>query len=458
MPDRTRRPAPLALAVLLVVVVVAASVALVVRLTGDDKGGPTSSATPTTATPPTTTGDPSDTTSTTIASNLSPDQARTVDRLKAQVAEIRGLEWKRDLPIRIVPVAELDRRVADLTAIERAKRPDDVAAVETVLKLLQLIPADVDYVSTIDELLKGGVLGFYDDEAKELFVAGNPDDDLSLAVQSTMVHELTHALTDQHFDFGGRSHALADQNLDEEAFALSALVEGDAELVRTLWSDKYLTSGQRRQAELETTGDPSDFANIPNYVIQSLYFPYGSGLEFVTALHDKGGFAAVDDAYRQPPTSTEEILHPERFVPGRQWTRPPLADLAGATGCAAVDASTIGEFDMYQVLDEFLAADEARAAAAGWNGDAYRLVRCGTAVGMVDRWQADTAGDLDELADSLGRWARRWSGTNRLPEANGVFSGPGGSGRIIRSADRIDLVIASDASTSDRLSAAVLAA
>ena len=77
---------------------------------------------------------------------------------------------------------------------------------------------------------------------------------------------------------------------------------------------------------------------------------------------------------------------------------------------------------------------------------------------MVDRWQADTATDLTELADSLGRWARQWSGNNRLPEADGSFSGPGGSGRIIRSADRIDLVIADDASTSDRLSAAVLAA
>ena len=77
---------------------------------------------------------------------------------------------------------------------------------------------------------------------------------------------------------------------------------------------------------------------------------------------------------------------------------------------------------------------------------------------MVDRWQADTAGDLTELADSLGEWSRRWSGTNRLPEADGRFSGPGGSGRIIRTADRVDLVIAADASTSDRLSSAALAA
>ena len=273
-----------------------------------------------------------------------------------------------------------------------------------------------------------------------------------------MVHELTHALTDQHFDFGARNRTLADQELGEEAFALSALVEGDAELVRTIWTDEHLTSRQQLEAELGSTGDPSAYLDIPQYILDSLYFPYSVGLDFVKSLHDEGGFARVDDAYRQPPTSTEEILHPDQYVPGRQWSRPALPDVAAATGCTAVDSSTIGEFDMSEVFDLYLPADQAKAAADGWNGDAYRLVRCGTAAGLVDRWQTDTSGDLNQLADALGQWARRWSGNNRLPEADGSFSGPGGSGRIIRAADRVDLVIADDASTSTRLSAAVLAA
>ncbi len=458
MPDRTRpTPAAPVIAIALVLVVVAASMALAVRLNRDDDGDGRSAATSTT--PPTTAGVTSGTTTPTIApSDLSEDQARTVAELKAQVAEVRGLEWKRDLPIRIIPVDELDRRIRELVAIERAKDPDDEAAVETALKLLQLIPDDVDYTATIDELLEGGVLGFYDDEAKELFVGGDPDDDLDVATQSTMVHELNHALTDQHFDFGARNRTLSDQDLGEETYALSALVEGDAELVRILWADEHLTARQQLEAELGSTGDPSAYVDIPGYILDSLYFPYLTGLDFVSALHDDGGFAAVDAAYRQPPTSTEEILHPERYVPGQTWTRPALPDLAAATGCTAVDTSTIGEFDMTQVLDLHLSTDEAETAAGGWKGDAYGLVRCGDAAGMVDRWQGDTPADLDELADSLGRWARRWTGTNRLPEADGRFSGPGGSGRIIRGPNRVDLVIADDPSTADRLSAAVLAA
>jgi hypothetical protein len=456
VPVRSTRSAPAALVIALVVIVVAASITLAVRLTRDD--GP-DSAHPATTTPTTAAQVTSGTTTpTTSASNLSSDQRQTVDRLKAQVAEIRGLPWKTNLPIRIVPVDELDRRIRELTAIERAKDPGGEAKVETVLKLLHLIPSDLDYVATVDDLLEGGVLGFYDDEAKELFVMGNPDDDLDVATQSTMVHELTHALTDQHFDFGTRNRTLADQDLGEEAYALSALVEGDAELVRTIWTDKYLTGRQQLEAELGSSGDASALDDIPGYIVDSLYFPYLFGLDFVTALHDDGGFAAIDGAYRQPPTSTEEILHPDRYEPGKGWTRPVLPDLAAATGCTAVDTSTIGEFDMTEVFGLYLTGDQAQKAADGWNGDAYRLVRCGTAAGMVDRWQADTSGDLTELADGLGRWARSWSGNNRLPEADGRFSGPGGSGRIIRSADRVDLVIADDASTSDLLAAAVLAA
>ncbi len=461
MPVRTPRPAPAALAVALVVIVVTASIALAVRLTNhDDDLGVTGPASPATVPGTASTPEPGTTLpgATTVPAGLSPDQARTVDRLKAQVTEIRGLQWKADLPIRIVAADELDRLVRDLTQIERAKDPDEEEAVETVLKLLQLIPADLDYVATIDELLEGGVLGFYDDEAKELFVAGDPDDDLDLASQTTMVHELTHALADQHFDFGTRNRTLTDQDLGEEAYALAALVEGDAELVRTLWAEEHLTSDERLEAELGSSGDPSVFFTVPGYILESLYFPYLTGLEFAETLHDRGGFAAIDDAYRQPPTSTEEILHPAGYVPGQRWERPVLPDVAAAMGCTAVDSSTIGELDMFLVLDAHLPQDDAADAAAGWNGDAYRLVRCGTEVGMVDRWRADTPDDLTELADALGRWAQRWSGTNRLPEADGSFSGPGGSGRIIRTADRIDLVIASDASTSDRLSAAVLAA
>ncbi|MEA2686262.1 MAG: hypothetical protein QOE93_1457, partial [Actinomycetota bacterium] len=387
MSRRSPRPAPVVLALALVAIVVAASIALVLRLTGDDdpdtKG--TATATPTSAPP--TTGDITATPGAPPAgtSDLSPDQRRTVDRLKEQVSDIRGLEWKADLPVRIVDPGELARRLNVLTIEDREEHPEDLPAVEAVLKLLQLIPPDLDFADTIDRLLAGGVLGFYDDEAKELYVGGDPGSDLDVATQATMVHELTHALTDQNFDFGARNQALGERDLSEEILALGALVEGDAELVRILWEEEHLTGQEQVEAHLGGGADPSVYLDMPPYILESLFFPYTVGLDFVQTLHDNGGFALVDSAYRQPPTSSEEILHPDLYVPGRTWTRPALPDLAAATGCTVLDTSTIGEFDMFQVLDQELSQSEAEKAVAGWNGDAYGLVRCGTAVGMADR-------------------------------------------------------------------------
>ena len=388
--------------------------------------------------------------------DLSPQQRQAVDDVKAQVATIRGLTWKADLPIKVVSKTELANRLKVLDDQDRAKHPDQLATDGTVLKLLQLIPKTLDYPKAVDDLLAGGVLGFYDDEAKELFVAGDGSGGaLDPATRSVLSHELTHALTDQYFDFATKGKALDDANLTEQSAALTALIEGDAELVRTMWEQKYLNASERKQADAGSS-DNGVYARTPQYMLDALFFPYQDGLAFVQSRYKAGGFAAVDAAYRDPPTSTEQILHPNLYSPGQGWTAPALPDLAAATGCGKVDTGTLGAFDMAEMLDRQLTTAASSAAAAGWNGDAYSVVRCGAALGLADRWQADTPADGGLLADALDKWAQGWSGASRAPDAAGRFSGPAGAGRIVRSpSGRVDLVLADDLATADRLAGAL---
>jgi hypothetical protein len=386
------------------------------------------------------------------ANNLTPEQARIVEEMKGQVAAVRGLEWKASLPVRFLSKDQLSARVRQINADERAEQRDEFAADEAVLKLLQLIDKDVDYGKTIDSILAGGVLGYYDYKARELFVGA---DDLGPAVRVTLAHELAHALTDQHFDFGKRRKALVDQERTEEAFAFGALIEGDAELVATLWQERHLNERQRAEAAVGSTADTQVYARAPRYLLESLFFPYQDGLTFVRSRHRAGGFAEVDNAYRNPPTSTEHVLHPETYAAGQTWTPPALPDLAAATGCGAVDAGTLGEFDMVQLLSGEISRTDANNAALGWNGDAFRAVRCGAALGLADRWQADDAGTAGRLADALSRWARGWSGSTRSADAEGRVTGPSGSARVTRTGARVDLVLADDAATADRLARAI---
>jgi hypothetical protein len=147
------------------------------------------------------------------------------------------------------------------------------------------------------------------------------------------------------------------------------------------------------------------------------------------------------------------------YSPGQGWTAPPLPDLAAATGCGKVDTGTLGEFDMAELLDRQLTSAAAHAAAAGWSGDAYGVVRCGAALGLADRWQADNPTDAGLLADALTKWSKGWSGSSKAPDAEGRFAGPNGAGRIVQSpTGRVDLVLADDVATVDKLARAVAAA
>lgn len=390
-------------------------------------------------------------------SDLTPDQAKVVEEIKGEVAAIRGLAWKGTLPVKVLTKDQLAAKVRALNAEELAENRDELTTDESILKLLQLIDKDVDYAKTLDAILAGGVLGFYDDEAKELYVGGGGSSTLDAATKSTLAHELTHALTDQHFDFGTRTKALDDQNRTEEVAALSALIEGDAELVAALWQERHLSDRERREALQGGSVDGSVYANAPRYLLESLFFPYQDGLTFVRARHRAGGFAEVDNAYRNPPTSTEHILHPETYASGQTWSPPPLPDLAAATGCGQVDTGTLGEFDMAQILAREINSTEARNAAAGWNGDAFGVVRCGAALGLADRWQTDDPAAAGRLADALSRWARGWSGASRAPDAEGRLTGPSGSARVVRNGGRVDLVLADDLATADRVARALLA-
>lgn len=389
---------------------------------------------------------------TTVAAD-SPE-AREVERIREQVSAIRGLAWEEPLPLRVVSAEELSRRVREKAVESFNEDPAELAASETLLKLLGLIPDDLDYRRTLEDLLAGAVVGFYDDETKEMFVKDEPAAGLSPAARITVAHELTHALADQHFEIGRRSRELDDSNRTEELAALSAVAEGDAEVVSRIFAERHLTA-EEKVAASASQGDASVYANVPRYLLRALLFPYAQGLSFIEAIHRSGGFRAVDSAYRDAPTSTEHILHPESYLAGEKWVSPSLPDVAQAAGCQQLEVGAVGEFDTAQILDEQLAAADSERAAAGWDGDSFVLVRCGTAAGVVDRWQAESDTEAVELDQALRRWAAGWTASARSPGADGRFSGPGGAGWVRRSGSVVDLVLADDAVTADRLASAL---
>jgi hypothetical protein len=391
---------------------------------------------------------------TTATTRPLPPEPPFISEIRTAVARLRGLEWKAPLAVEVVSKSELVRRAR--AANERDRRPDRLAGDGDTYRLLKVIPRQLDYVKALDDLVSGLILGFYDPKTKELVVRDSGGE-VDAQTKVTVAHELDHALTDQHFDFGTTTDALDQADRHEEVEAYVALIEGDAKLLEERYAEEYLTEEEQLEYVLGglagSEEDLSPILRLPPFMLEELYFPYTVGLDFAEERAEDGGFAGLDEAFRKPPVSTEQIIHPDRYESGQGWTPPALPDLAAATSCQGVRRGTLGEATMALVLDTYLDEAGAKAAANGWNGDTFQTVRCGRALGMVERWEADSPADAARLAQALTRWATGWSGS---AAGGGRFSGRGGAGRVVHTGTRVDLVLADNAATADRLAGAVI--
>jgi hypothetical protein len=346
-----------------------------------------------------------------------------VERIQTPLEEMRGLAFR--FP---VVTKEVSRRQArdHLTRILREEYPppEMTAEQETLLYLGFLSPGD-DLEKMLLDLLEEQVAGFYDPRGRALYLVPGP-----LAGTLALAHEMAHALMDQHFDLEGLQDAARLD--DDRTLALSGLLEGEATMVTTLWAlrsawDPSLPSladedmGELMEAAAAGLGD------TPPYLRESLLFPYTSGPLWASHVMKKGGgLKALDPYFLEPPESTEQILHPERSLPPRDYPSeidPSLLDLALPTGTPVVKRNSLGEFGILLLLGGGDSA-EAVAAADGWDGD--RFVLAGSRGERFLTWITvwDTEPDAMEFEGGISEWL---GSRSKSPESASVRR----AGRIV---------------------------
>ncbi len=258
---------------------------------------------------------------------------------------------------------------------------------ERLLVHLGLLPASANLTQLFHRLLEDQLAGFYDIDRRELVLADWLPPELQAGVAS---HELAHALQDQHFSLRVRKK-LGFASRDAEA-AWSALIEGDASAVTAelalAASGRHFNAIADSEAVAMLPGtrglQSPNFRAAPSVVRATLGFPYEHGLRFVAALHRRGGWPAVDAAFVRPPTSSEQILHPERYL---AFPDAPIAiqlpDIAAILGSdfRSVSSGSLGEFDLYLYLKQYVEDDIARIGAEGWGGCSYALYASEPATG-----------------------------------------------------------------------------
>jgi len=362
------------------------------------------------------------------------EEMAVLDQVEQQVAALRGLMLLRPVPRWVLNQTQLQRRIADWYGREEEQQAIRRAAV--TLTAFDWLNPGTDLQRLWQGLLIEQVAGLYDAQAEAIFLVSNAEVS-SPVKQMVFVHELDHALQDQHFDLGRMGLSLVDWAApvpDDRQLALQALVEGDAALLQEQYIDQVFSEAELLafQQEVASARHPRLDA-APRAVRELLLFPYTYGREFAATLYEQGKWTAIDAAYAAPPTSTEQILHPERYLAGDAPLPVPPPELPAILGGDWQPAfeGTAGEFWLRLYLENQLEPSRVLTATTGWGGDAcavYFNEQTGeTAMALHTVWESIDEGEefweavLDYAearfghpADKPGLASACWEGADAL--------------------------------------------
>ncbi len=318
--------------------------------------------------------------------------------LEAFVEQSRGLKYKQPVPIDLLSTTAFTAKLRESDSSGGNSGGGDQAAFEGFLRALGLVHGPINLNAAASAVEEVGIVGFYDPKAKRLFVRGV---DPTPFVRQVLVHELTHALDDQYFNLDRPN---LDERNDESSESFRALVEGSAVTVEQKYVASLSEADQKQAADEESSGSGSASDAIPDVVARLLSYPYVVGPRFVDALVQAGGEARLEQALLNPPVTSEQTLHPEKFLAGEG----PIAVAKPAPEGKVVDRGVLGEVVLLLMLEEVLPTAVARKAAAGWGGDQYVAWRSGAGKTCV-KWATvmDTPTDTAELVSALHTWQEK---------------------------------------------------
>jgi len=310
-------------------------------------------------------------------------ETKHVARTLARVSELRGIKATR-----VVPGVRLKRD--ELIARVKAKAlreypPEALKREGELLQLTGFAPPTFDYLGEMMKLLEAQLEGFYEPKNGTMYLAADLH---GKEAQATLAHELVHALQDQKWDLRSRSEYKPGKG--DETMALAALAEGDATSVMM----DFILRDQGRTAldlpedmlrELMQSGvNMGNVTSVPHILRTTLIAPYVDGVTFIHGLRRKGGWGLVDKAWDRPPTTTEQILHVDKWEANEKAldVTIPTANALGA-GWKREDDDSFGELGFALTFEEWMPGEDGRIAASGWGGDRSAVFAKGDEIALA---------------------------------------------------------------------------
>lgn len=315
-----------------------------------------------------------------------------------QIERITGWKSKRKVPAAMMNKKQLDAYLK--ARLNEDVKPDEIRAEEVTLRRLGFIGEKVDLKQSLLDVMNEQAAAFYDTRKKRLYLMEAAGDRGGEQMQETvLVHELSHALADQQhnlFRFMQQSGSSDDSHL-----ARMAVLEGQATWLMSEYMALQNGGSLVGKPELvammarASSGSSSEFPALdaaPLYLQETFLFPYSQGMLFQSKVIEKLGKTGYSEVFKHPPTTTQQILHPDLYLQNRQ--PPALALPPGKFNDPVLTDGTLGELDHQILLRQFKVADWA-SIAAGWSACHYRVLedkqKTRQSLVYISQWQDENA-------------------------------------------------------------------
>jgi len=327
-----------------------------------------------------------------------PDPRLTMKTIVARLPQVRKLAFKRNVPLDLETGEQVRQYMSE--EMDKYAKKHDLEDDRKVGVMLAMWPRDFLPEKVGMDMETSLLLGFYSHETKRMVVLAGDDTATAQVVdgsgkplsfpyidEMTLAHELTHALQDQYFDLSRLGQIKHD---DDRELAFRAIVEGDATISGLLYTIKGIHRDQALELLSEifsiSSAVPREMASVPDTLTMPGGFPYGSGARFAYYAYKHGGFAAVDELLQNPPTTTHEILDPEKYFghpspPAKIAIHGYEKSLAGWT---VIDENTMGELMMIAIIHQNLGdAEDWLPTGNAWRADKFVELGSGDARTMI---------------------------------------------------------------------------
>ena len=316
------------------------------------------------------------------------------------VQEQRGLVFERPVYVDFLDIEDFRQQLTSRSAEMTEATIEEVNRNVSLLQALGLVSGHLDVFNEQDQLRGSGVLGYYSYNAERISLRSS---EVTPAIESVLVRELTHALEDQRFDVGAR---WSDLEADPaKRTAVLTLVEGDVDRVESGWRESLTPeAAQALDDDVARLAPGSDgAARVPAALRSLVGIPAEFGEALIAVVDERRGARGVDNLFLTPPITQEQLMDPWALVQDHQGhlgvAEPELADDE-----ERIQGGALGAITWLVMLAERLPAYQALEAADGWGGDAYvTFARDGLACVRAE-YAGDTPEDVAQMKTALDEW------------------------------------------------------